>query len=62
MRWLSVEKDGLPNYDERVLAYSPTYKNNPELKFRLMDGQFVRLCKEITHYIYISTLEDEIDV
>jgi len=53
MKWLSVKKDGTPNRDERVLTYSDVYKDRPELAFRLMDSQFVKICTEVTHYTYL---------
>ena len=58
MKWLSIKKDGTPNNDQRVLVYSPAYKKEEELAFRLMGGQFVKYCKEITHYAYLRPPED----
>ena len=52
MKWLSVKKDGLPKYNEKVLTFSKCYKDNPDKAFRLMNGQFVRICIDVTHYIY----------
>lgn len=57
MNWLSIYKDGTPNVDQRVLTYSEVYKGKPELAFRIMDGQFVRMCREITHYVYLREPE-----
>jgi hypothetical protein len=54
MKWLSIHKDGTPNRDERVLTYSPAYENEPELAYRLLDGQFVPICSDVTHYIYLQ--------
>jgi hypothetical protein len=56
MKWFSVYKDGTPNDGQRVLTYSAIYKDQPEMAFRLMDSQFVRLCTEVTHYIYLWKL------
>lgn len=56
IKWLSVYKDGTPNQDQRVLTYSGCYRGSPQLAFRLMDGQFVRLCEDITHYVYLQKL------
>ena len=53
MKWFSIYKDGQPNNDQRVLTYSECYKGRPELAFRLIGGQFVRLCTEVTHYSYL---------
>jgi len=54
MKWFSVYKDGMPGRDQRVLAYSETYRDQPELAFRILDGQFVRICAEVTHYLYLK--------
>jgi len=53
MKWYSVEKHGLPD-DVRVLTYSMTYDGKPEMAYRLLDGQFVRICSEVTHYMYLE--------
>lgn len=53
MKWLSIYKDGTPNKDQRVLTYSETYSNNPGLAYRILDGQFVPMCSEVTHYAYL---------
>lgn len=53
MKWLSVHKDGIPHRDQRVLTYSEIYKDKPELAYRLLDGQFVRMCSDVTHYAYL---------
>lgn len=62
MKWFSIYKDGTPNRDQRVLAYSETYRDKPELAFRILEGQFVPMCSEVTHYAYltqpIKTCED----
>ena len=53
MKWFSVYRDGTPNKDQRVLSYSEVYKDKPEFAYRLLDGQFVKICREITHYMYL---------
>lgn len=53
MHWFSIYKDGTPNANQRVLTYSECYEGKPELAFRIMGGQFVRLCNEVTHYMYL---------
>jgi len=58
MKWLSIYKDGTPNKDQRVLTYSEIYKGKPELAFRLLDGQFVKVCSEVTHYMYLREPAD----
>ena len=59
MKWFSIYKDGQPNSDQRVLTYSIIYKGEPELAYRLMDGQFTRACREVTHYMYLEEPEDD---
>jgi hypothetical protein len=59
MKWLSIYKDGQPNSDQRVLTYSECYKGKPELAFRVIDGQFVRLCSEVTHYCYLQEPDNQ---
>jgi len=59
MKWFSIYRDGTPNRDRRVLTYSEVYKDSPTLAFRILDGQFVRLCTEVTHYSYLIPPEEE---
>jgi hypothetical protein len=51
-KWISV-KDRLPiseNDGLRVETFSPIYPDNSEMRHRIMDSQFVRICKEVTHW------------
>ena len=57
MKWLSVYKDGTPNRDQRVLTYSEMYKDRPDLAYRILYGQFVGMCKDVTHYMYLKPPE-----
>jgi len=57
MRWLSIYKDGTPNRGERVLTYSECYDKDPVLAYRILDGQFVHICKDVTHYVYLRKPE-----
>ena len=59
MKWLSIYKDGTPNSDERVLTYSACYSGKPELAFRIIDGQFIRFCTDVTHYIYLREPDNQ---
>ena len=59
MKWFSIYKNGTPNRDQRVLTYSETYKDQPELAYRILDGQFVRICTDVTHYMYLRSPEEE---
>ena len=59
MEWLSIYKDGTPNKGQRVLTYSEIYQDTPEMAYRILDGQFVRLCREVTHYMYLRPPKGE---
>jgi len=59
MKWLSIYKDGQPNSNQRVLTYSECYRDKPELAFRIINGQFVRICKEVTHYFYLQEPDNQ---
>jgi len=50
---MSIYKDGMPDSDRRVLAYSSEYTGDPTLEYRILDGQFVPRCYDITHYVYV---------
>ena len=54
MKWLDICKDGQPNSNQRILTYSECYRDKPELAFRIIDSQFIQLCREITHYCYLQ--------
>ena len=58
MKWFNIRKHGVPSQGERVLTYSEIYKDSPEMAYRLLDSQFVRLCKEVTHYAYLESPEE----
>ena len=59
MKWFNIYKDGQPNSYQRVLTYSANYRDTPEMAFRIMDGQFVRLCREVTDYMYLFPPDEE---
>lgn len=48
MKWSSVKI--IPPDDERLLTFSPVYPIGDVMRFRIMDSQFLRLCKEVTHW------------
>lgn len=58
IKWIDV-KDRLPDHNERVLTISPVY-DQPENRYRLMDGQFVRICKDVTKWISVKELEESL--
>ena len=48
--WISVE-DGYPQNNERVLTYSPVYKDvNNEMLFRMMSGDVVKFCSDVKYW------------
>jgi hypothetical protein len=47
MKWRSI-KDTPPN--ERLLTFSPVYPVGDVMRFRIMDSQFLKLCKEVTYW------------
>lgn len=54
--WVDVE-ERLPNDNERVLTISSIY-DDPINRYRLLDGQFVRICKDVTKWISVKELEE----
>lgn len=42
-------KDALPPGDDFVLVYSPAYPEGNSMRFRILQGGFVRHCEEVTH-------------
>jgi hypothetical protein len=59
IEWKSVKEDGLPierpNKVSRILTYSPSYEGiSEEMTYRIMNIQFVSICKEATHYKYLD--------
>lgn len=52
MRWFSIKTS--PPDNERLLTFSPDYPVGDVMRFRIMDSQFLRLCKEITHWCLLE--------
>lgn len=52
MNWIKCEtRLPIPEIDGlRVEIFSPIYPKNSELRIRIIDSQFVRICKEATHW------------
>ena len=59
MKWFSIYKDGHPISEKKVLTFSEIHRRNQDLAYRLMDGQFTRLCNEVTHYAYLEEPEED---
>lgn len=49
---MPVSEDG-----RRVLAFSPTYPKGHEMRHRMMDPQFFRICGEATHWLSVERIE-----
>jgi len=52
IEWVQRDKS-LPESAERVLTYSSGYeeiRKGHEMTYRIMDGQFVRICIDVTHW------------
>jgi hypothetical protein len=53
MEWFNIQKDGYPNTDQRVLTYSEVHEGRPDLAYRILDGQFIKICTDVTHWTYL---------
>lgn len=49
IKWIWVGEK-LPPKNLRVLTFSPKYEGHDPMRFRIMDGQFVALSKDVTHW------------
>ena len=48
--WISV-KDRLPDPDQRVLCYSPVYKDVDEtMLYRILSGQVLKYCSDVEYW------------
>jgi hypothetical protein len=47
----------LPDADRRILALSPVYPVGHEMRHRMMDARFFRICTEATHWLDVQTIE-----
>lgn len=58
IKWRSRLKEVPPEGTKKqVLAFSPAYPVGDAMRYRLLDGQFVGICKEVTRWIYVDELE-----
>ena len=48
-----VPRSILPSKSGRVLAFSPCYPKGKEMRVRILEGRFLRMCKEATHWAVI---------
>ena len=56
MKWnrVGIDKDSVFE-DERILVSSPCYPENHEMRFRVINGQFLHLCEEVTHWALLES-------
>lgn len=52
MQWRTRDEKPLP--DKRILIFSPDYPEESGMRKRIIDSQFLRICKDATHWKYIS--------
>ena len=57
MEWIKRE-DKLPEEGIRVLVFSPEYREDDPMRVRVVDGKFVRICTDATHWAYIEEPEE----
>ena len=48
MWWVRVED--YKGYDGRILVFSPIYPIRDLMRYRIIDSQFLKTCKDVTHY------------
>jgi len=56
MKWEKVDRNKLPKTHKRILTYSPLY-DDENMKYRLMDVQFLRISRDVTHYCVVEEPE-----
>ena len=56
--WISVE-DRLPECIDGVLIFSPEYHTNNVMRVRIVEGQFVRMCTDATHWMPLPEPPEE---
>lgn len=56
-QWISVE-DRFP-VNERVITFSPAYEEGEHMRHRVMDGQFVKVCFDVTHWMPLPSAPKE---
>ena len=49
MEWYS-KNNAMPADDWRIITFSPVYPKGHEMRIRVMQGQFVKYCSDVTHW------------
>lgn len=58
MRWID-RRDASPPEGKQVLIFSPAYREDEPMRFRIIEGQFFKLMTEATHWAYlVAPVED----
>ena len=50
-----------PDINKRILAISPCYPKEHDMRARVIDAQFLNICSEVEYWIYIDDIERLID-
>ena len=54
IEWKTREE--VPERDRKVIAFSPIYPVGHPTRFRILDGQFVRVCDEVEKWLYLEDI------
>ena len=58
MIWYKRSEDLPLVHGERVLCYSPVYKNRDvTMLYRILDSQFISMCEDVDYWAYIEEPE-----
>lgn len=57
--WIK-RNDEMPERGERVIAFSPVYPRGHEMRFRILDGQFIRITTEVEYWAYCEPMADSL--
>jgi len=52
----------LPEHGDRFcLCFSPSYSKDNSMRWRILQGQFVKLCSEVVYWKYVTEFEKEME-
>lgn len=51
-KWFSVSEE--PELGKRILCFSPVYKEDDPMRFRIIDSQFLKISKDVTKWQYLN--------
>jgi CRISPR/Cas system CMR-associated protein Cmr1 (group 7 of RAMP superfamily) len=58
MKWIKISDNKCYKAYKRVLTYSPKYGYDVVMTYRILDGQFVDMCKDVTHWMPLHEPKD----